>query len=319
MRVTDYGARIIALFVPDRNGRLINVVRGYEDVAEYALPANIPNAFGACIGRYANRIKDGLLPLEGQTYSLTRNSGTHCLHGGQANGWQHRLFEAQSVSSSEIRMILHAEDGENGFPGNVTAVVTYRLLPDNTLDIHFEATTDRTTVINLTNHNYYNLSGDFTRPIDEHVLCVHADFFLPISKECIPTGEMRPVAGTPMDFRTPHTVGTTLHEADEQLANGIGYDHNYCLNTYKDGHGDDTQVCATLYCPQSGILMEMRTNEPGMQLYSGNWEEPKRVAICLESQKYPDSPHHPEWPSPVVKPGETYHSHTAYTFKTQRI
>jgi aldose 1-epimerase len=209
------------------------------------------------------------------------------------------------------------------------AVTTYKLTSDNVLDMTWEAETDKPTIINQTNHNYYNLSGDFTQPAYDMVVYVNADKFTPSDKLYIPTGEIKSVEGTPMDFRTPHALGDSIKSDFDQIQNATGYDHNFCLNTYKDGKGDDTQVCASLYSPKTGILMEMFTNEPGVQVYSGNFQGvgadkdiarkggityPKHVSVCLESQKYPDSPNHPEWVQPVLNPGEKYFSHAAYKF-----
>jgi aldose 1-epimerase len=209
------------------------------------------------------------------------------------------------------------------------AITTYKVTADNTLDMTWEAETDKPTIINQTNHNYYNLSGDFTQPGYDQVLYVNADNFTPSDKLYIPTGEIKSVEGTPMDFRTPHAIGDSIQSEFDQIQNATGYDHNFCLNTYKDGQGDDTQVCASLYSPKTGIFMEMYTNEPGVQVYSGNFQGvgadkdiarkhgityPKHVSVCLESQKYPDSPNHPEWIQPTLNPGEKYYSHAAYKF-----
>jgi aldose 1-epimerase len=240
-----------------------------------------------------------------------------------------RVYDAEQVGDSILKLTIKAEDGENGFPGTVTATTTYKVTADNTLDITWEATTDKETIINQTNHNYYNLSGDFTQAAYDQVLYVNADNFTPSDNAFIPTGEIRSVEGTPMDFRQPHAVGDSINSAYDQVKNAGGFDHNYCLNTFKDGKGDDTQVCASLYSPKTGIFMEMFTNEPGVQVYSGNFQGvgrdadivrkhglkyPKHVSICLESQKYPDSPNKKDWVQPTLKPGEKYYSHAAYKF-----
>ena len=328
--ITNYGGRVVSLMAPDRDGNFVDVVLGFDNIKQYADTLNSPSDYGSSVGRYANRIAKGQFKLGDQTYQLKQNDGENCLHGGGTSGWMNQVFDAEQVGDSILKLTLVAVDGENGFPGTVTAVTTYKLTADNTLDITWEATTDKETIINQTNHNYYNLSGDFTQAGYDQVLYVNADNFTPSDKAFIPTGEIRSVEGTPMDFRTAHAVGDSINSDYEQLKNAGGYDHNYCLNTYKDGKGDDTQVCASLYSPKTGILMEMRTNEPGLQVYSGNFQGvgrdadiirkhgikyPKHVSVCLESQKYPDSPNKPAWAQPVLKVGDKYYSHAAYTFK----
>lgn len=330
--ITNYGGRVVSLVVPDRDGKPTDVVLGFDNIAQYADTLNSPTDYGSSVGRYANRIKNAKFTLNGTEHQLKVNDNENCLHGGGTTGWMHQVYTAEQVGDSVLKLTIVAEDGENGFPGTVTATTTYTVKADNTLDITWEATTDKETVINQTNHNYYNLSGDFTKPCYEQVLYVNADQFTASDAKYIPTGEIRNVEGTPMDFRIPHAVGDSINSSYDQTQNATGYDHNWCLNTYKDGKGDDTQVCASLYSPVTGIFMEMYTNEPGVQVYSGNFQGvgnevnihhknnliyPKHVSICLESQKYPDSPNHPEWASPVLKPGEKYYSHAAYHFTTK--
>ena len=323
--ITNYGGRIVSLVVPDKDGKPTDVVLGFDNIQQYADTLNSPSDYGSSVGRYANRIKNGQFKLGDAEYQLKQNDGPNCLHGGGTTGWMNQVYDAEQIGDSILKLTIVAEDGENGFPGTVTAVTTYKVTADNTLDMVWEATTDKETIINQTNHNYYNLSGDFTQAAYDQVLYVNADKFTASDKLYIPTGEIRDVEGTAMDFRTPHAVGDSINSQYDQVQNATGYDHNYCLNTA----GDDTQVCATLYSPKTGILMEMRTNEPGVQVYSGNFQGvgkdadiirkhglkyPKHVSVCLESQKYPDSPNHPEWASPVLKPGEKYYSHASYTF-----
>ncbi len=327
--ITNYGGRIVSLMVPDRDGKLTDVVLGFDNIAQYADTLNSPSDYGSSVGRYANRIGKGQFQLGDSTYQLKQNDGENCLHGGGTSGWMNKVYTAEQVGDSILKLTIVAEDGENGFPGKVTATTTYWLTSDNTLDITWEATTDKETIINQTNHNYYNLSGDFTQAAYDQVLYVNADNFTPSDKAYIPTGAIVAVEGTPMDFRTPHAVGDSINSSYEQIQNAGGYDHNYCLNTYKDGKGDDATVCASLYSPKTGILMEMYTNEPGVQVYSGNFQGvgrdadiirkhgityPKHVSVCLESQKFPDSPNKKDWAQPTLKPGETYHSHAAYKF-----
>ena len=327
--ITNYGGRIVSLVVPDKDGKPTDVVLGFDNIAQYADTLNSPSDYGSSVGRYANRIKEGKFTLNDSTYQLKKNDGPNCLHGGGNTGWMHQVYDAEQIGDSILKLTIVAEDGENGFPGKVTAVTTYKVTADNTLDMVWEAETDKPTIINQTNHNYYNLSGDFTQAAYDQILYVNADNFTPSDKLYIPTGEIKPVEGTPMDFRTPHAVGDSIQSSFDQIQNATGYDHNFCLNTFKDGRGDDTQVCASLYSPKTGIFMEMYTNEPGVQVYSGNFQGvgrdadiarkhgvkyPKHVSVCLESQKYPDSPNHKEWLQPVLNPGEKYYSHAAYKF-----
>ena len=330
--ITNYGGRIVSLVVPDKEGKPTDVVLGFDNITQYADTLNSPSDYGSSVGRYANRIKNSQFKLGDTTYQLKVNDNENCLHGGGTTGWMNQVYDAEQIGDSVLKLTIVAADGENGFPGTVTAVTTYKVTADNTLDMTWEATTDKETIINQTNHNYYNLSGDFTQAAYDQVLYVNADHFTASDTKYIPTGEVRKVDGTPFDFRTPHAVGDSIQSAYDQIQNATGYDHNFCLNTYKDGKGDDTQVCASLYSPKTGILMEMFTNEPGVQVYSGNFQGvgrdadiirkhgikyPKHVSICLESQKYPDSPNHPEWASPLLKPGEKYFSHAAYKFSVK--
>ena len=330
--ITNYGGRVVSLVVPDKDGKPTDVVLGFDNIRQYADTLNSPSDYGSSVGRYANRIKEGKFVLNDSTYQLKKNDGPNSLHGGGNTGWMHQVYEAEQIGDSILKLTLVAEDGENGFPGKVKAVTTYKVTSDNILDMTWEAETDKPTIINQTNHNYYNLSGDFSQAAYDQVLYVNADNFTPSDKLYIPTGEIKPVEGTPMDFRTPHAVGDSIKSQFDQIQNATGYDHNFCLNTFKDGKGDDTQVCASLYSPKTGIFMEMYTNEPGVQVYSGNFQGvgadadivrkhgikyPKHVSVCLESQKYPDSPNHKDWVQPVLNPGEKYFSHAAYKFSVK--
>ena len=326
--ITNYGGRIVSLMVPDKDGKLTDVVLGFDNIAQYADTLNSPSDYGSSVGRYANRIQGGKFSLNGTDYQLKQNDGPNCLHGGGTTGWMNQVYKAEQIDDQTLKLTIVAEDGENGFPGTVTAVTTYKLTDDNVLDMTWEAETDKETIINQTNHNYYNLSGDFTQAAYDQELYVNADFFTPSDTLYIPTGEIKSVEGTAMDFRTPHAVGDSINSQFDQIQNAGGYDHNYCLNT----KGDDTQVCASLYSPKTGIFMEMYTNEPGVQVYSGNFQGvgkdadiirkhglkyPKHVSVCLESQKYPDSPNKKDWIQPTLKPGEKYYSHAAYKFSTK--
>ena len=327
--ITNYGGRVVSLVVPDKNGKGTDVVLGYDNIKQYADTVGSPSDFGSSVGRYANRIKDGKFTLGDKTYQLKQNDGPNSLHGGGNTGWMHQVYDAEQIGDSVLKLTLVAPDGENGFPGTVTATTTYTVKADNTLDITFEATTDKETIINMTNHSYFALDGDPSQKGEEMVLYVNADNFTPSDKLYIPTGEIRSVEGTPMDFREPKALSTGINNFDyDQIGNATGYDHNWCLNTYKDGKGDDQTVCASLYSPKTGIFLEMFTNEPGVQVYTGNFQGtgiackhgikyPKHVSVCLESQKFPNSPNVKEWASPVLKPGEKYYSHAAYKFSVK--
>lgn len=330
--ITNYGGRIVSLVVPDKDGKPTDVVLGFDNIRQYADTLNSPSDYGSSVGRYANRIKNAQFKLNDSIYQLKVNDNENCLHGGGTTGWMNQVYDAEQIGDSILRLTIIAQDGENGFPGTVKATTIYKVCANNTLDMVWEAETDKPTIINQTNHNYYNLSGDFTQAGYDQVLYVNADSFTASDAKYIPTGEIRKVEGTPFDFRTAHAIGDSIQSQYDQIQNATGYDHNFCLNTFKDGKGDDTQVCASLYSPKTGIFMEMFTNEPGVQVYSANFQGvgkdadivrklglkyPKHVSVCLESQKYPDSPNHPEWASPVLNPGEKYYSHAAYKFSTK--
>lgn len=326
--VTNFGARVVSIAVPDKNGKLTDVVLGFDNIREYADSVNTPSDFGAAIGRYANRIGKGLITVDGKQIQLPTNNFGHCLHGGPS-GWQYSVYEPVEQNDTCLKMVLHSPDGDNNFPGNVTATVTYTLTADNTLNMKFEATTDKETVVNMTNHSYFNLSGDPSKPGMDMELYINADKFTPTDSTFMTTGEIVDVKDTPMDFTTPRVIAKTIGDtAFEQIKFGRGYDHNWCLNTYADGKGDDTQVAASLYSPASGIFMEVFTNEPGIQCYTGNFltgtikgkkgiAYPQRASVCLETQKYPDSPNKKNFPSPYLKPGEKYYSHVAYRFSVK--
>ncbi len=327
--ITNYGGRVVSLVVPDKVGKPTDVVLGYDNIAQYADTLNSPSDYGSSVGRYANRIAGGKLTIADTLYQLRQNDGDNCLHGGGNTGWMNKVMDAELVGDSVLKLTVVSPDGDNGFPGNVTAVTTYKVTADNTLDITWEAETDKETVINMTNHNYYNLNGDLSTVGTDMILYVNANNFTPSDDKYIPTGEIATVEGTPMDFRQAHAIGDFINDTTFlQIKNAGGYDHNWCLNTYKDGKGDDTQVCASLYSPKTGIFMEMFTNEPGVQVYTGNFQGtgisckhgvkyPKHVSVCLESQKYPDSPNKKDWVQAIVKPGEKYYSHAAYKFSVK--
>ena len=327
--ITNYGARVVSLVVPDKNNQPTDVVLGFDNLAQYADTLNSPSDYGSSVGRYANRINQGKITVDGVEYQLTQNDGKHCLHGGGATGWMHKVYDAEQIGDSILKLSLTSPDGDNGFPGEVKVTTTYKVTADNMLDIIFEGETDKETIINMTNHNYYNLNGDLSKVGTDMILYVNADNFTPSDSTYMTTGEIVSVEGTPMDFRTPHAIADSINSDYQPVKNATGYDHNWCLNTYKDGKGDDTEVCASLYSPTTGIFMEMYTNEPGVQVYTANFQGvgrdaeilrkhgvkyPKHVSVCLESQKYPDSPNKPEWVQPTLKQGEKYYSRAAYKF-----
>ncbi len=322
--ITNFGGRIVSIMVPDRNGDFKDVVLGFDSVQAY-FPENNQTDFGASIGRYANRINQGKIVIEGDTIQLPQNNFGHCLHGGPS-GWQYKVYAANQTNDSTLILTMDSPDGDNNFPGNVKAEVTYTLLPDNAIDIKYTATTDKTTVINMTNHSYFNLNGNPAEPITNNLLTVNAKRYTPVDSTYMTTGEILEVAGTPMDFTTAKAIGADIEKIDfDQIKNGNGYDHNWVL----DAAGDDTLVAASLYSPTTGIKLEVLTNEPGIQVYSGNFLDGtltgkngivynQRCGICLETQKYPDTPNKPEWPSATLKPGETYNSHCIFRFSTSK-
>ena len=326
--ITNFGARIVSIMVPNKDNAFCDVVLGYDNLAQYADTVNSPSDFGAAIGRYANRINKGKLTVGGKTIQLPQNNFGHCLHGGPS-GWQYQVYDATQVNDTTLQMSIDSKDGDNNFPGNVKAIVTYTLLSNNTLDIKYEATTDKETVINMTNHSYFNLSGNPSQPGTNMVLYINADNFTPTDSTYMTTGEIKPVYGTPMDFNKDHALYQSIADTTfAQIKNAGGYDHNWCLNTYKNGKGDDNKVAASLYSPESGILLQVYTNEPGIQVYTGNFlgsnvkgkkgiVYPRQAAVCLETQKYPDSPNKKNWPSPYLKPGEKYYSHQVFKFSVR--
>lgn len=325
--VTNFGARIVAVMVPDRDGKMQDAVIGFSNIKDYT---TLASDFGSSVGRYANRINQGRITIDSVTYQLPQNNFGHCLHGGctltpEPMGWQNLVYDAQLLSDTSIRLTMDSPDGEAGFPGHVIATATYTLTEDNSIDIVWEATTDKKTVINMTNHSYFNLNGDHSIPVTNHMLTLNADNFTPCDSTYMTTGEILPVAGTPMDFTAPKAIGQEIDNFDYvQLKNGNGYDHNWVLNTA----GDDTKCAAKLYSPITGIFVEVYTNEPGIQFYSGNFLDgtgidkqgnkmEQRTGCCLETQKFPDTPNKsnlPGWPNATLEPGQKYYSHCIYKF-----
>jgi aldose 1-epimerase len=323
--ITNFGGRIVSICVPDKNGDMKDVVLGFDSVAQYADIAHNPSDFGAAIGRYANRINKGQITIDGKMIQLPKNNFGHCLHGGP-QGWQYQVYDGAKVNDTTVTMTMNSKDGDANFPGNVKAIVTYVLHNNNSIEISYNATTDKKTVINMTNHSYFNLNGDPTKPVTNCQLYINADNYTPVDATFMTTGEIATVQGTPMDFRTPTEVGKNVKNFTfNQIKNGNGFDHNWCLNTYKDGKGDDTKVAASLYSPLTGIKVEVYTNEPGIQCYSGNFLDGKETGkkgivynqhagFCLETQKYPDAPNKANWPSAYLNPGEKYYSHCIFKF-----
>ena len=319
--VTNFGGRIVSVMVPDKDGQMRDVVLGFDSIQDYV---SKPSDFGASIGRYANRINQGRFTLDGTEYQLPQNNYGHCLHGGP-QGFQYRVFDAVQPNPQELELTYMAEDGEEGFPGNITCKVLMKLTDDNAIDIRYEAETDKPTIVNMTNHSYFNLDGDAARN-EAHLLTIDADYYTPVDSTFMTTGEVAPVGGTPMDFRTPTPVGARINDYDfVQLKNGNGYDHNWVLNT----KGDITRKCATLESPLTGIVLDVYTNEPGIQVYAGNFLDGsltgkkgitynQRASVCLETQKYPDTPNKPEWPSAVLRPGEKYMSQCIFKFSVNK-
>lgn len=315
--VTNFGGRIVSVMVPDRNGVMRDVVLGFDNIGDYR---TVPTDFGATIGRYANRINQGRFTLDGTEYQLPQNNYGHCLHGGP-RGFQYRVFDAVQKSDRELELAYTAKDGEEGFPGNFNCRVTMTLTDDNAIDIRYEAETDKATVVNMTNHSYFNLDGDPSKDNSDWLLMVDADSYTPVDSTFMTTGEIAPVAGTPMDFRAPAAIGERIGQDFEQLRNGNGIDHNWVLNT----RGNIAEACASLESPATGIRLDVYTTEPGIQVYCGNFLDGSvkgkkgtaygfRAAVCLETQKYPDTPNKPEWPSAVLRPGEKYESRCIYRF-----
>jgi aldose 1-epimerase len=314
MNVTNYGGKIVSLLVPNKNGNLVDVVTGYNNLADY-LKSGEPY-FGAAIGRYGNRIANGQFNLRGIIYKLARNNDTNNLHGGP-NGFHAVIWDARQLDESSLELSYLSVDGEEGFPGNLQVKMIYRLTDNNEFRIDYTATSDKTTVCNLTNHAYYNLSGEGSATILDHLLEINADGYIPTNEVAIPLGNIAPVSGTPMDFRTPVAIGARIEDDFQDLRFGNGYDHTFVINQ----GSEELHFTARVSSPISGIQMELYTDQPGVQLYTGNYMNGtevgksgkaylKRAGFCLETQHYPDSPNQPQFPSVVLQPGDTYR-HTA--------
>ena len=321
LTICNYGARIISLLVPDRNGAMVDVVTGHDSID--SILATNDKYFGVICGRYANRIARGRFELDGKVYDqLAINNGPNNLHGG-VKGFNSQVWDAQQVGTDTLILEYISPDGEEGFPGTMHVKVTYKLTNDNSVEISYEATTDRPTVVNLTNHAFFNLSGVGETTVDDHILTIHASQYLPTDNTAIPYGDPAPVANTPMDFTTPHAIGERINEEFEQLIFGNGYDHCYVLDK------ENAIYAESAYCvsPRTGIAMTVFTTEPGIQLYTANWLRGEyagkhdkkylaRTAFCLETQHFPDSPNREQYPTTVLRPGETFKSYTTFLFTT---
>ncbi len=319
--ISTYGGRIVGLIAPDKNGEMADVVTGFDTIDAYLDASEVFH--GALIGRVGNRIAKGQLTLDGTTYSLPVNNGPNQLHGG-VDGFHNQLWTVIEATGNSIVLSYLSRDGEMGFPGNLVVEVSYTLTSDNEFLITYKATTDKTTVVNLTSHPFFNLAGEGSGTINDHVLQINADCYTPVDSTLIPLGENVPVEDTPFDFRTPKAIGRDLHEQDtnEQLKKGTGYDHNFVLNHPSNG---EMFLAATVSDPKSGRMMKIYTQEPGLQFYGGNFFDGSdtgksgapykfREAFALETQHFPDSPNQAEFPSITLRPGETYTTKTIYKF-----
>ncbi|WP_020603590.1 aldose epimerase family protein [Spirosoma spitsbergense] len=323
-KITNYGGILVALTAPDKEGKFEDVTLGLDSLSSYV--KNNP-FFGALVGRYGNRIAKGKFTLDDKPYNLFINNMGNHLHGGKV-GFDKVLWTATPVDGDEpaLKLTYTSKDGEEGYPGNLSVTVTYTLQKDNALKIDYEATTDKPTVVNLTNHTYFNLTGDIKRDILDHVVTINADKFIPVDETLIPTGKLQPVAGTPFDFTKPTVVGARINDStDTQIKYGGGYDHAWVLN----GEAGSLKKAATVYEPTSGRVMEVSTTEPAVQFYTGNFLNgkvvgregfpyKKRYALCLETEHYPDSPNQPSFPTTTLRPGETYKTTTIYQFSTKK-
>jgi aldose 1-epimerase len=319
--ITNYGARVVSLIVPDKNGTPTDVVLGYDSIGKYLHQPE--TYFGAIVGRYGNRIANGKFKLNGKEYTLYKNNGPNTLHGGK-KGFGAVVWDARKLDTSTLQLTYLSKDGEEGYPGNLTVTVTYRL-DSSGLRIDYDAATDKPTVLNLTNHAYFNLNGQGSGTINNHLLQLTADHYTPVDSTLIPTGKVEPVFGTPFDFTKPTTIGSRINDtANQQVKFGKGYDHNFFLLT---AMGDDSSTIPSAIATGdlSGIVMRVFTDQPGIQFYSGNFMQGTnplkggktdgyRTAFCLETQHFPNSPNEPLFPSTVLKPGEKYHSSTQFEF-----
>jgi len=323
MQVTNYGGRIVSLWVPDKNGKYEDVVLGYDNIDKYL---NNPGEryLGTVVGRYANRIAKGEFELDGQKYHIPVNNNGNALHGGPG-GIDSVVWDVDKATSNELHLSYVSPDGDQGFPGKLTMKMVYTLTPDNEFKITYKAETDKPTVVNLSHHSYFNLKGEGNGTVLDNLLTLNASKIVPINEVCIPTGELMPVEGTPFDFKKPHLIGERINNDDVQLKNGTGYDHSWVIDKKTK---DEVELAAVVYEPVSGRVMEVYTDQPGVQFYSSNWFDnvttgkagkPYKVreSLALETQKFPDSPNQPNFPSTRLNPGETYKHTCIYKFSTK--
>ncbi len=319
--ITNYGGRLVSLLVPDKDNKMVDVSIGFDSVQQYK--TSTEPYFGATIGRYGNRIAKGKFSLDGKQYSLFTNNGPNTLHGGK-KGFQYVVWDAKEIGDSILELSYLSKDMEEGYPGNLQVKVIYQLTDSNELKIGYEATTDKKTVVNLTNHAFFNLNGSGT--INKHVLFINADNYTPVDSTLIPTGKIEPVSNTPFDFRTATAIGKNVDANDEQIKNGKGYDHNFVLNK---NTASGLNHAATITADKTNIVMEVYTQEPGIQFYGGNFMQSKntmkggaqddfRTAFCLETQHFPDSPNQPGFPSTVLEPGKVYSTSSVYRFSVKK-
>ena len=323
MQVTNFGIRVVTLFTPDKNGKYEDIVLGHPNIDEY-INYKGERCLGSIVGRYGNRIAKGTFTLDSVTYHLPLNNNGQTLHGG-FDGYDMRVWNVDSVSSNSIHFSYVSPDGDQGFPGEVKMKVVYTLTPDNEFKITYEATTDKPTYVNLTHHSFFNLKGEGNGDNSDNLLMIKASKYTPIDSVWIPTGEIADVAGTPFDFREPTAIGKRINEDNQQLKNGKGYDHNWVIDRTDS---NDVELVASLYDPTNGRFMEVFSDQPGVQFYSGNFLDGKVIgkygkaqnlhaAVALETQKFPDAPNHPNFPSTLLKPGETYHQTCIYKFSVK--
>ncbi|MGI9551778.1 MAG: aldose epimerase family protein [Aurantibacter sp.] len=323
--LTNFGQRLISLYVPDKNGNFEDVVLGPSNLDGFMAQGGA--FFGAVVGRYGNRIGKGEFELNGVKYTLAKNNGENHLHGG-IKGFNAVVWDVDQHSENSIIFSRTSPDMEEGYPGNLQVTVSYRLTDDNELKIDYQASTDKTTIVNLTHHSFFNLAGEASGSIADHVMMINADAFTPVDEGLIPTGEIRKVEGTPFDFRGAKPIGQDIEADDEQIKFGKGYDHNYVLND-EPVNEDGLALAAKVVEPKSGRTMEVYTNEPGVQFYTGNFMDGSytgkagkpyvfRGTFCLETQHFPDSPNKPDFPSTVLEPGDIYNSSCTYKFGVQQ-
>ena len=319
----NYGGIITAIRVPDRKGQFADIVLGHAELAGYSPN---PPYIGAIVGRYANRIANGTFTLDGKTYRLPKNDGPNTLHGGITHTFDKVLWDGEPTGKSGVTYTYLSKDGEEGFPGSVKVKVSYTLTDANALIIDYEATTDKATPINLSQHSYFNLAGEGTGDILNHELTLNADRFTPVDKNLIPTGELRPVHGTPLDFTTSTRIGARIDDGYDQIVLGHGYDHNFVLNHKPEQNG--VVLAARVHEPTTGRTLEVWTTQPAVQFYTGNFLDgtvtgkqghvyKRRYGFCLETQHFPDSPNHPDFPSTILKPGETFKAKTVLKFSAK--